>query len=104
MNLIKPECLTKYEAWTKTVFRNSAAITNSVGKGFRSVKKDMLETIDFSKLDKDSWVIIPNDFDLTMTKEFYERGITNIVLLTTDISDEQAANNYFFNIVYKSKI
>jgi hypothetical protein len=102
MNLIKPECLAKYEAWAKTVFRNSAAITDSVGKGFRSVKKDILDSIDFSKLNKDSWVIVPNDFDLTMTKEFYARGITNLVFLTTDMSDEQAANNYFFNIVYNS--
>jgi hypothetical protein len=102
MNLIKPECLAKYEAWAKTVFRNSAVITNSVGKGFRSVKKDILDSIDFSKLNKDSWVIVPNDFDLTMTKEFYVRGITHLVFLTTDMSDEQAVNNYFFNIVYNS--
>jgi hypothetical protein len=103
MQLIKPEFETKYTVWAKEVFRNTDTITNAVGKGFRSVAEDINSLVGFSKLNKDSFVLVVNDFDLTQTKKFYEHGITNVVLLTTDLTENQVANHYFFNIRYKNK-
>jgi hypothetical protein len=103
MQLIKPEFETKYTVWAKEVFRNTDTITNAVGKGFRSVAEDINSLVDFSKLNKDSFVLVVNDFDLTQTKKFYEHGITNVVLLTTDLTENQVVSNYFFNIRYKNK-
>jgi hypothetical protein len=101
MQLIKPEYENKYREWAKEVFRNTDTITNAVGKGFRSVSEDINDLIDYSKIDKDAFVLVLNDFDLTQTKKYYEHGITNVVLLTTDLTDNQVVNNYFFNIRYK---
>lgn len=101
MQLIKPEYENKYSEWAKEVFRNTDTITNAVGKGFRSVSEDINDLIDYSKIDKDAFVLVLNDFDLTQTKKYYEHGITNVVLLTTDLTDNQVVNNYFFNIRYK---
>lgn len=101
MQLIKPEYENKYREWAKEVFRNTDTITNAVGKGFRSVSEDINDLIDYSKIDKDAFVLVLNDFDLTQTKKYYEHGITKVVLLTTDLTDNQVVNNYFFNIRYK---
>ena len=101
MNLIKAGYEKEYYNWAEGVFRNTDVITNAVGKGFRTINDSI--KIDYSKLDKDSWVLVIDDFDLTKTKELYEHGITNIVFITTDITQDQIVNNYFFNIVYKNK-
>ena len=101
MNLIKVSYEKEYYNWAESVFRNTDVITNAVGKGFRTINDSI--KIDYSKLDKDSWVLVIDDFDLTKTKELYEHNITNIVFITTDITQDQIVNNYFFNIVYKNK-
>lgn len=101
MNLIKASYEKEYYNWAEIVFRNTDVITNAVGKGFRTINDSI--KIDYSKLDKDSWVLVIDDFDLTKTKELYEHNITNIVFITTDITQDQIVNNYFFNIVYKNK-
>ena len=101
MNLIKAGYEKEYYNWAEGVFRNTDVITNAVGKGFRTINDSV--KIDYSKLNKDSWVIVIDDFDLTKTKELYEHDITNIVFITTDITQDQIVNKYFFNIVYKNK-
>lgn len=99
MNLIKAGYEKEYYNWAESVFRNTDVITNAVGKGFRTINDSL--KIDYSKLNKDSWVIVIDDFDLTKTKELYEHDITNIVFITTDITQDQIVNNYFFDVVYK---
>ena len=99
MNLIKAGYEKEYYNWAEGVFKNTDVFTNAVGKGFRTINDSV--KIDYSKLNKDSWVIVIDDFDLTKTKELYEHDITNIVFITTDITQDQIVNKHFFDIVYK---
>lgn len=103
MKFIKAEFEKNFEQWSKSAFRTTAVITNAVGRGFNSDKvlQKLKAKINWSRLNSESWVMVVNDFDFTLTKMFYDRGITNIVFMTTAALSDKEVNNYFFDIIYK---
>ena len=108
MNLIKPGFEKAYKKWCAD-FRWTDKLTDTVGKGVKNlmVVANDNKKIAWDTLTPDSWVLVMNDFDLSATKEYYEHGITNVVLLSTidtaeDETVRQHVDNYIFNIVYKS--
>lgn len=108
MNLIKPDFEKAYKKWCAD-FRWTDKLTDTVGKGLKKLMVVANDTnkINWDTLTPDSWVLVMNDFDLSATKEYYEHGITNVVLLSTidtaeDDTVRQHVHNYIFNIVYKS--
>lgn len=95
-----------YESWAKTVFRTTDIVTNAIGRGFRSVRLEIIKALTAKgifKLSKDANILVMNDFDLTVTKILCEYGYTNISLLVVDNSENKCLTSFIFNIKYKDK-
>lgn len=96
-----------YESWARDVFKARSLTVADVGKGFRGVSKDVFDYIDheigFANLDKDTWILVLNDFDLTLTLNLNARGYYNIIMLSTDLSEGEWANRYFLDVKYEDR-
>lgn len=104
MKFIKDNNL--YEAWANTVFRTTNVVTDAIGRGFRSVRLEILKALTkrgIFKLPKDANILVMNDFDLTVTKILREYGYANISLLVVDNSENKCLTSFIFNIKYKDK-
>lgn len=96
-----------YESWAKDVFKARSLTVADVGKGFRGVSQDIFEyisqTVGFNNLSKDTWILVLNDFDLTVTLALNALGYYNIIMLSTDVSDGEWATRYFIDVKYEDK-
>lgn len=101
MDCIKKEYLGAYQSWAdRIVGVKTAKLVSTVGKGFREVQTDLFDENYWASLNKDSWVLVCDDFDFTATRAHYLHGVTNIVMLSTDVSENQTVPKYFFDINY----
>lgn len=85
MNLIKKANEKQYLQWVinQSNAESSKYVQDQIGLGFYEVKNSILHRIDWNQLNENSWVVVMNDYDLTLTREFLKHNITNIVFIST---------------------